>query len=296
MHPKLIIVTAICLIASMRVWSQKITFSGTQVTLQQIIQEVKKQTGYYTIYEAALLRQTRPVTIKATGMSLTTFLEKVLKDQAIGFSIQGNTIFLVKKMPASGQSLEMPPPIIVSGRVTNEKGEPVAGASVSVKGSQKGTTTNADGFFEIAGVEEAATLLITGANIETQEIKPAGRTSLAITARTKVTEEEEVVVNAGYYDVKKKEATGSISRVDSKVIQQQPVTNPLAAAAGRMPGVNIQQTTGVPGGDFKIEIRGRNSLRKIDDDNTLGNDPLYVVDGFLLVWKRFLHGLRVDNY
>src|SRR5690606_22877752 len=84
---------------------------------------------------------------------------------------------------------------------------------------------------------------------------------------------EELVINAGYYSVKDKERTGSISKITSKEIGQQPVANPLAAMQGRMAGVNITQSSGTPGGGFDIQIRGRNSLR------TEGNAPLYIVDG-----------------
>src|SRR5690606_3057491 len=77
----------------------------------------------------------------------------------------------------------------------------------------------------------------------------------------------------GYYSVKDKERTGSISKITAKEIGQQPVANPLAAMQGRMAGVNITQSSGTPGGGFDIQIRGRNSLR------TEGNAPLYIVDG-----------------
>src|SRR5690606_3397857 len=88
---------------------------------------------------------------------------------------------------------------------------------------------------------------------------------------------EELVINAGYYTVSDKERTGSISKITSKEIGQQPVANPLAAMQGRMAGVNITQSSGTPGGGFDIQIRGRNSLR------TEGNAPLYIVDGVPLL-------------
>ncbi len=83
----------------------------------------------------------------------------------------------------------------------------------------------------------------------------------------------EVTVWAGYYDVRQREMTGNISKVTAEEISKQPVANPLQALAGRMPGVYIQQNSGVPGGSFNIQIRGKNSLR---DD---GNNPLYIIDG-----------------
>lgn len=90
---------------------------------------------------------------------------------------------------------------------------------------------------------------------------------------------EQVVINAGYYKVIEKERTGSISKVTAKDIEHQPVTNVLSTVQGRMSGVNITQNSGVPGGGFDIQIRGRNSLRNLTNSDIDGNQPLYVVDG-----------------
>lgn len=84
---------------------------------------------------------------------------------------------------------------------------------------------------------------------------------------------EEVILNAGYYKVTKKEQTGSIAKIGAKEIENQPITNVLAAAQGRMAGVSIVQSSGVPGGGFQVQVRGKNSLRSD------GNNPLYIVDG-----------------
>ncbi|WP_312288447.1 MULTISPECIES: SusC/RagA family TonB-linked outer membrane protein [Bacteroidota] len=84
---------------------------------------------------------------------------------------------------------------------------------------------------------------------------------------------DEVILNAGYYKVSKKEQTGSIAKIGSKEIENQPISNVLAAAQGRMAGVNIVQSSGVPGSGFQVQIRGKNSLRSD------GNNPLYIVDG-----------------
>jgi len=84
---------------------------------------------------------------------------------------------------------------------------------------------------------------------------------------------DEIIINAGYYAVKDKERTGSISKVSAKDIENQPVNNVLSTIQGRMAGVNIIQNSGMPGGGFDIQIRGKNSLRRE------GNAPLYIIDG-----------------
>lgn len=90
---------------------------------------------------------------------------------------------------------------------------------------------------------------------------------------------EELILNAGYYKVKAREQTGSISKVTAKQIENQPITNVLSAVQGRMAGVNIIQNSGVPGGGFDIQIRGQNSLRTGSFMDPNGNIPLYVIDG-----------------
>lgn len=90
---------------------------------------------------------------------------------------------------------------------------------------------------------------------------------------------EEIILNGGYYSVKDKERTGSIARISAKEIENQPVSNVLSTLQGRMAGVNITQGSGVPGGGFDIQIRGRNSLRTVQNSEIDGNQPLYVVDG-----------------
>ncbi|MBT2559836.1 SusC/RagA family TonB-linked outer membrane protein [Pedobacter sp. ISL-68] len=90
---------------------------------------------------------------------------------------------------------------------------------------------------------------------------------------------EEITLNAGYYAVKDKERTGSISKVTAKDIENQPVNNVLSTVQGRMAGVSITQNSGMPGGGFDIQIRGKNSLRTTSNTGIDGSQPLYVVDG-----------------
>ncbi|EJL74416.1 SusC/RagA family TonB-linked outer membrane protein [Chryseobacterium populi] len=90
---------------------------------------------------------------------------------------------------------------------------------------------------------------------------------------------DEVILNGGYYSVQDNERTGSIAKVAAKEIGNQPVNNVLSAIQGRVSGVNIIQSSGLPGGGYDIQIRGRNSLRSITNSEIDGNQPLYVVDG-----------------
>ncbi|TEB40671.1 SusC/RagA family TonB-linked outer membrane protein, partial [Flavobacterium circumlabens] len=105
------------------------------------------------------------------------------------------------------------------------------------------------------------TLLVSFIGFKTALVPIKGRKTVDIQLIYDTTTLKEVRVNAGYYSVKESERTGSIAKITSKDIENQPVTNVLATMQGRMAGVNIVQTTGVPGGGFDIQIRGQNSLR-----------------------------------
>src|SRR5690606_2724852 len=162
-------------------------------------------------------------------------------------------------------------PMVLSGIVKSADGTPLEGVTVWQKDTDNGTQTNEQGFYTLSVIPNA-TITFEYLGFKTQHLK-ASTNVLNVTMQTDDDTLEELVINAGYYTVTDKERTGSISKITSKEIGQQPVANPLAAMQGRMAGVNITQSSGTPGGGFDIQIRGRNSLR------TEGNAPLYIVDG-----------------
>jgi TonB-linked SusC/RagA family outer membrane protein len=160
---------------------------------------------------------------------------------------------------------------VLSGVVKTADGTPMEGVTVWQKETDNGTQTNELGFYTLE-ISKKADVTFEYIGYKTQSIIVTGKV-LNVTLVADDDTLEELVINAGYYSVKDKERTGSISKITAKEIGQQPVANPLAAMQGRMAGVNITQSSGTPGGGFDIQIRGRNSLR------TEGNAPLYIVDG-----------------
>lgn len=159
----------------------------------------------------------------------------------------------------------------ITGTVKDAQGT-LPGVTVLIKGKAVGTITDENGQFSI-NANPSDILVFSYIGYKTVEITVANQTAINMQLEEDTTQLKEIVLNAGYYSVKDKERTGSISRITAKELEQQPVNNVLAAMQGRMAGVNITQTSGVPGGGFDIEIRGRNSLR------TNGNNPLYIIDG-----------------
>ena len=150
---------------------------------------------------------------------------------------------------------------------------PLPGVTIAVKGKTHTTAiSDYSGQYSISASAQD-TLVVSFIGFKTALVPIKGRTKIDVQLLYDTTTLQEVRVNAGYYSVKESERTGSIARITAKDIENQPVTNVLATMQGRMAGVSITQTTGVPGGGFDIKIRGQNSLR------TDANAPLYIIDG-----------------
>lgn len=174
----------------------------------------------------------------------------------------------------------------------------LSGVSVSQENSIQTAVTNSSGVFRLEVSGQNPVLVFKHPDFGEQRIDLANREVLHVDlseSATKVQGIEEVVLtNAGYYKVSERERTGSISRVSAKEIENQPVTNVLASAQGRMAGVSITQSSGTPGGGFDIQIRGRNSLRTRSTAEVDGNQPLYIVDGVPIsggITSRFAGGI-----
>ncbi|MDR1524427.1 MAG: SusC/RagA family TonB-linked outer membrane protein, partial [Tannerella sp.] len=172
-------------------------------------------------------------------------------------------IFVVNAQSRSVQG------VIIDGQ-TNE---PLTGASVVIKGSTAGTTTDVDGKFSLSVNDENVTLIISFIGYVRQEIPLQGRTFLQIAMISDEELLDEVVV-IGYGTVRKSDLTGAVASVKAKDLSAYPVTNVMRAMAGRIPGVFVQQTNASPGGGVQVRIRGTNSISG-------DNNPLYVIDGFL---------------
>jgi iron complex outermembrane receptor protein len=160
----------------------------------------------------------------------------------------------------------------VTGKVTDEKnGAPLVAASVTVKGTNKGTTTAADGTFSINVASNQTTLVVTFLNYATKEVQIAGKNSINVALSQSADQLSEVVV-IGYGSVRKKDLTGSVATISSKDFNTGAITTPEQLIAGKVAGVSIISNNGAPGSGSTIRIRGGASLNA-------SNDPLIVIDG-----------------
>jgi len=255
-------------------FGQRITVHQKNASLTSVLKEIRLQSGFDIFYDFKIIPQHQKVSIQLDNATIEEALNTVLKDFKFQYYIDGTIVTIKKKKEPSvlDQIISRFQEIEVRGKVLTENGEFLAGATVAIKGSGRSVKTNEKGDFYLQNVAEKDKLLISYIGYETLELNVKADMG-SLTMKIADSKLEEITVNAGYYTVKDKERTGSISKITSKEIGQQPVANPLAAMQGRMAGVHITQSSGTPGGGFDIQIRGRNSLR------TEGNAPLYIVDG-----------------
>lgn len=217
------------------------------------------------------------VTINVKNADIKEVLSQCLQNQPLGYTIENKTIVITKKVIAP-DLIELtkvnlpPPPIDVHGKVVNEKGEPVAGASVKVKGSNKGISTDANGEFVLTGIDENTTLVISGVNIETFEVKVNGKTDLGVLkGKVKIGEGEEIeIVSTGYQQLPKERATGSFTTVNNKLLNRSVSTDILSRLENVSSGLLFDRRFN---GQPTLNIRGQSTI--LSDAA-----PLIVVDNF----------------
>ncbi|WP_158618120.1 SusC/RagA family TonB-linked outer membrane protein [Chitinophaga lutea] len=260
---------AVCMHVSAKTHSQTITFTGKEVPLSKVFAVVKQQTGYVFFYNKGILRDGANINVQAKDQPLETFLRTVLQGQQLDYSIEDKVIIISRKpmevLP------DMPPPVTVNGRITDDRGVPLPGVSVKVKGSPKGTTTNSDGVFSLSNVPDDAHLVISYIGFETREvaIKGQGAINLQLTPATKDIEGVTVV---GYSSRNVKYLSSAVATVSREKLRDVTSNNLNSLLQGKASGVVVSAPTGDPVAGANIVIRGQGTL-------AAGISPLIVVDG-----------------
>jgi TonB-linked SusC/RagA family outer membrane protein len=257
--------------------AQKVSLSQQNAAPEKVFALIEKQTGYKFIYTETFLKKANPITVRLRNAPLEQALAECFSNQSYTWSILNRMIIIKEKprespAPAPGITDLPPPPADVTGKVTDEKGNPILGATVTVKATGQSTATDQDGAFILKGVAKDAVLIISYTGYKTEEINLRGRHEIRLSMAINVRALNEIVV-VGYGTVRKRDLTGSVSQVKPAEVTSYPTNNIVNALQGRATGVLVQQNNGAPGGNISVRIRGANSILG-------GNEPLYVIDGF----------------
>lgn len=256
---------------SAKSFSQNISLSGKDMSLETVLSEIEKQSGFYLFYKHNEIKKAQPITLKLKNVPLKEALALTFKEQPFDYSIDNKTIIVTSKEEV--QKSNAIPPVTVQGVVIDEKGITLPGASIRVKDTNIGVVSNLNGEFNLKNISDKAILVISYTGFATQEITVSGRKTLTIVLKEAQTSLNEVVV-IGYGEVQRKDLTGSVSSVNIKDIENVPVPRVDQMLQGRIAGAEVISTTGEPGAKTSIRIRGTRSI-------TATNEPLIVVDGVM---------------
>ncbi|GAA4432230.1 TonB-dependent receptor [Ravibacter arvi] len=282
---KMKLLTFFLLAALTQVWgtgySQKISLEKRNVTLESALKAIESQTNYLFLYDRIEIPVHHRVSVNIRGESIEETLKQLFEGLPLTYKIFRHNIVIRKSQNSAAKKLQFQSKLelqrpglahMVTGKVTDERGEGLPGVSILVKGTQTGMISDVDGSFSIEVPGPGAILVFSFVGYLGQELAVGERTHIEISLRVDTKSLEEVVV-VGYGGTQKVNLTGAISTIqyDDK-LNNRPVTNASQALGGTASGVWVSQNSGKPGSDgAQIRIRGWGTLNN--------SNPLIIVDG-----------------
>lgn len=248
----------------------RVTLSGNDMTLKQVLNQIESQTPYLFVYSKSDVNLNQKVEADFNNEKVSEVLNQVLKNSHISYEMKENSIVLTppKATPRANQQTQA-----IKGIVTDSQGLPLVGVTVMVKGNTgQGTITDFDGNFTLEGIAKGTPLIISYIGYKTENIPAQPVMTIKLKEDTQTLEE---VVVVGYGVQKRESLTGSMQVVKQDKLMD--VTTPSAEnlLSGKAPGVYVNSGSGQPGSTGKIVIRGKATVNG-------GTDPLWVVDGVLV--------------
>lgn len=272
--------TTVILIASLlqvsaSTFGQRITLKQQNGSLKSALREITKQTGYGFYYDGKVIADDQKVSISVSNVEFAAALNRLLSGLNLTYQIDGKIVAIKKKDDPSlfEKLIARFADIDVRGRVLDSLSAPLQGASVRVKRTGKVVNTNANGEFYLPGIGESDVLQVSYIGYVLKEV-PVGKEQMVIRLLPSTARLDEVMVMA-YSNTTRRLSTGSSSKVKGTEITKQPVSNPIIAMQGRVPGLFITQNAGYAGANVSVNIRGRNSINPLPGSSS----PLYIVDG-----------------
>jgi hypothetical protein len=220
------------------------------------MKQVERYGEYRFVYRTEYVPFTDRVSVHVTNGTIKEVLEQALKGLALKYQIFDN---LITVRPDSATArLEQPQRWVIEGIVIDENGDPLVRATVQVSGTQSGALSKSDGQFNIT-VKPNTLLTFSCVGYEQVEKLIKDPSYVTIKLKSQVKDLDETVIT-GYGKTSKRYNTGSIFKINSIDIARQPVSDPLAALQGRVPGLLISQSNGLPGSTYKVQLRGQSSI------------------------------------
>jgi TonB-linked SusC/RagA family outer membrane protein len=255
--------------------TEHLTIKLKNSSVVAVFKAIEQQSSFKIFYLEKNLEGAQSVSINVMDATIQQVMDFITRDQPFSYKIDASSVLISRKAvtPTKTSPHRSSPGTdtsIVSGRVTSEKGDPLPGATVKIEGKPGGVVTSSDGSYAIR-VPKGSKLIISYIGYQSQEFSSpeSGFKETKLTESVNTLDESMVIA---YGTTSKRYNTGNVSKVSAEVIASQPVSNPLSALEGRVAGLVVSESSGLPGASLKVQLRGRNSIAQ-------GNDPLFVVDG-----------------
>ena len=254
-------------------YSQETTISLNfkSTSLKEILVTIENETDFYFLYSSAMIDVDKKINVNIEKEHITEVLDEILKNTGIQYNIKGRQILLSEdnnqnNFPGSSQQL-----IFINGKVTDSSGASLPGVTVVLKGTTKGTITDADGNYSLSNVPTEAILVFSFVGMKSQEVIVSGKQDVNIILEEETVGIEEVVA-IGYGTMQKREVSGSISNVSQKDFNKGVTRTAVDLLQGKVAGLTITQGSGDVTSDQTIRLRGTSSL-------TGSSEPFVVIDG-----------------
>ncbi len=276
MHLTLFLTLLFTFQVSANTLAQKVDLNVNDASFRSIMVSLQQQTDYSFVAKETLLKKAKPVSIRIKSKDIVEVLPLLFEGQPFTYQVNGKVITLKELSPIRLNTYipktDRKTQYTVQGRVTNEKGEPLSGVSVIVKGTTIGTSTAQNGTYIIEVPATNSILVFSAIGFVSEEVAIEGRKEISVVLSVESGDLEEVVVIGMDNRQTKRSVTGAIATIHTKELKQSPVANLSNALAGRLPGLITVQQSGQPGDDGStMYIRGI---------GTYGNSaPLVVIDG-----------------
>ncbi len=249
----------------------RLSILAEQMPIEDFFSEIESKSEFRFFYTGEI-----DVDKKISGdfknMTITEILDVALKDENIEYEVKGRQVVLSSKKVAKEEK-DVSSHKMITGQVTDATGAPLTGVTVMVKGSTtNGVITDSDGKYSLMNVPKDGILVFSFLGMQTQEVSVSGKAEISVTMQDDVIGLSEVIA-VGYGTMKKADLTGSVSSIKGDDLKKVSAANVATAIAGKLPGLQVTQATGEPGGYSIIRMRGLGSVYS-------GSDPLVLIDGF----------------
>jgi TonB-dependent SusC/RagA subfamily outer membrane receptor len=271
MKKRFTILISLFVLSTMLSSAQKVSLNFSGQNLRTVLESITEQTDYSLAYSKEAVDLSDDVTIRVTDAELSQVLSQLLSPRQIGFELRDNKIYLFVKPAeantASGQDQQQD--VTLRGTVTDDMGEPIIGVNIVVPGSTIGTVTDVNGNYSMI-LPRGSALRFFYIGYVDQEFTITNQSTLNVQLLEDTELLDELIV-VGYGVQRKSVVTAAISQVSAEELNVTRPTRVEDALKGKVSGVQITQSSGQPGSDSKVRIRGIGTINN--------SEPLYIVDG-----------------